>query len=869
MMSGWSFLKNTISSSHGSTDIYLLNKLQKFEIQLAKKHCHIKFLTECRKLQLVPNGLRLKFPYDTEKKVKTILQKTESKLLKEVIRILFIQLHRLEKEKTSLLSTFSSKYSDLKEQLIMLLSSVHDSTINETKNIHQKKIEQLLLNVESQSNRMHSSRCKVVTNTIVNLAEDLFKPTEDESLILSLGLNYAIPMQLELNGVIDFMSATEGAIEKAKLKGDDAIEFRTGIIKILEKHKPPQFQINRMKWISRAIMSIKQNKNIVILSADKGNSTVIMKKIDYEKKVYEHISSQDYSKATHDPIDVTKKSISLIIEKCATRSYIKHKSNMNENLDVEEQKQWILGAIKKWTPKEPVSPIFYGLPKLHKDGHPLRPIVDFRGSISYHIAKHINSVLKNYTKSWKYSTTNSYTFLKQLKAVTIPRGYKMVSFDVKSLFTKVPVHQTIKYLEHRLTNSNSWKKRTDFTLTEFMELVRICSSSTFFKFRDQIYKQENGLPMGSPLSPVMAEFCMQSLEESLVGTHQYIKFWVRYVDDIYAIVKERKVNDILSDLNGYHPCLQFTVEEESLQNVWGVQKSGLPFLDVMIYRTEDSTLGHCVYRKPTHTNRYLHFTSSHPKAHKISVVDSQITRALQLCDNETLEKELAFDIAILKDNGYPAHFIQKRIVLQKYKHASASVSHGSQSNSDDENEELTEEVKRAVLPYYEGVTEKVASFIRYTTDLDIAYVPQNKISHHFNQYKDKKRTTPAGIYELPCGGNNDDKCPLSYIGESRQGLDKRAQQHMYNIRNANIQTSAPAEHVWTNGHNIDPSTIRMIELEPNTFKRKVKEGLYIRSNSNSMNKNKGLLPHPTWTHILKKNFKRHREKIMKRILSPP
>lgn len=79
---------------------------------------------------------------------------------------------------------------------------------------------------------------------------------------------------------------------------------------------------------------------------------------------------------------------------------------------------------------------------------------------------------------------------------------------------------------------------------------------------------------------------------------------------------------------------------------------------------------------------------------------------------------------------------------------------------------------------------------------------------------------------------------------------------MYNIRNANIQISAPTDHVWTSEHIIDPSKIKIIEIKQNTFRRKVKDGLYIPSNSNSMNTNIGFLPYRTWPHILKKNFKR-------------
>lgn len=111
-----------------------------------------------------------------------------------------------------------------------------------------------------------------------------------------------------------------------------------------------------------------------------------------------------------------------------------------------------------------------------------------------------------------------------------------------------------------------------YSLDELMDLITICTKTTLFKFRDQKYQQGNGLPMGSPLSPVIAEFCMQALEEQVVQNHQYIKFWIRYVDDVYAIIKSGKVQEILNDLNSFHPSIQFTVELEDTHDIMGSKR---------------------------------------------------------------------------------------------------------------------------------------------------------------------------------------------------------------------------------------------------------------------------------------------------------
>lgn len=119
-----------------------------------------------------------------------------------------------------------------------------------------------------------------------------------------------------------------------------------------------------------------------------------------------------------------------------------------------------------------------------------------------------------------------------------------------------------------------------------------------------------------------------------------------------------------------------------------------------------------------------------------------------------------------------------------------------------------------------------------------------------------------GIYQWFCEGSVEEKCSKSYIGESRQGLEKRSAQHMYHINNGNINDSAIAEHVCATGHRMDPSNIKLIEKEPNTVRRKIKESLYIQNTPNTMNKNNGYQVNSSWAHTLNKNFYQHRKKIV-------
>ncbi|XP_076049339.1 uncharacterized protein LOC143030017 [Oratosquilla oratoria] len=118
--------------------------------------------------------------------------------------------------------------------------------------------------------------------------------------------------------------------------------------------------------------------------------------------------------------------------------------------------------------------------------------------------------------------------------------------------------------------------------------------------------------MGSPISVILAEITMQRFEDEIFfPAPTSLKLWTRYVDDVFAILKERDMDAFLEQLNGMHEAIQFEMEKEA--------EGELPFLDVMVKRVGDILIT-SVYRKVTHTDRSLDFGSDHPTCHKKSVV---------------------------------------------------------------------------------------------------------------------------------------------------------------------------------------------------------------------------------------------------------
>ena len=139
-------------------------------------------------------------------------------------------------------------------------------------------------------------------------------------------------------------------------------------------------------------------------------------------------------------------------------------------------------------------------------------------------------------------------------------GYKFVSFDVKSLFTIVPIKKTIDviltqiYKDH--TISANLKKRS------LRKLILDTCNKTAFSFSKISYEQKDGVSLGYSLWPVMAIIIMTELETKVIKLHNNdgtIKFYSRYVEDALLVVKPQDVSRIHKLLNGFDKNLKVTL----------------------------------------------------------------------------------------------------------------------------------------------------------------------------------------------------------------------------------------------------------------------------------------------------------------------
>ncbi|XP_060765135.1 uncharacterized protein LOC132873505 [Neoarius graeffei] len=416
--------------------------------------------------------------------------------------------------------------------------------------------------------------------------------------------------------------------------------------------------------------------------------------------------------------------------------------------------------------------------------------------------------------------------------------------------SRTPTGATIQIVQDKLKTDRTLKKRTNLTVQDITQLLQFIATSTYFQFRNTIYRQKEGFAMGDPLSAIMCGFFMEDLEQKALTTipvEYRPTLWKRYVDDILEKVKRGHTQQLIDHLNTIDNTgnIKFTHEEETEQSI--------AFLDLKIHHTEEGDIKIKVHRKPTHTDQYLNWTSEHPIMHKISVVRTLHERAAIITDAQDKEQEEQHIQHALKACQYPQWAISKG--EEQVKNNKTQKKEKKQTNKQEHRGVVT-------LPYIRGITERIQRAMRkynintpvkpHTTLRQILVHPKDRI------HPDNRCNT---IYEIPC-----QLCNKTYIGETGRSFNTRKNEHKEcEKETATRQTrtikekaqqenykSAITDHCKRENHVMDWGNARVIRTEDNKHQRWIREAIEIRKRSpRTINRDKGayMLSH-TWSAIL-------------------
>ena len=159
-----------------------------------------------------------------------------------------------------------------------------------------------------------------------------------------------------------------------------------------------------------------------------------------------------------------------------------------------------------------VPPECYGLPKIHKTGNPLRPIISNRGPVTCGVTKVLSKVLKPLVGKSPHHIQGTGDFVSRAKGLTLLLGECLTSYDVTSLFTSVPIDPALNIINDLWENDEKLNDRTVLSIQNIIELLGFCLYNTYFSFQNKFYEQVEGVAMGSPINPIVSNLHMQHFE---------------------------------------------------------------------------------------------------------------------------------------------------------------------------------------------------------------------------------------------------------------------------------------------------------------------------------------------------------------------
>ena len=410
--------------------------------------------------------------------------------------------------------------------------------------------------------------------------------------------------------------------------------FKVKLVDIYHQHKTstgdkpgPLSKAHRL-----ALKSLFKDRNRLVLNPDKGSGVVVMDRTDYTKKVKSILDLDQFQ------VDGGKDATEKL------------EQTVNNTLNTLKTK-----GIMTETERDKLRPVgtqiarLYALPKIHKNGIPVRPILSMVNTPTHQLGKWLANMLKPVRDKFnKHCLKDTFEFVDKVRNLNVKNAW-MCSLDVSSLFTQVPLKETIDFVCNHISENH---KDFELPVADLQELLYLCCSNIQFMFDGRMYRQTNGLSMGSALAPVLADLFMMMLEQKHATLLSGLQAYFRYVDDTFVVCESMHAsNNLLEQLNTWHPNIKFTIEHEL--------EGSLPFLDVLMTRTTDGTLMRRVFHKKTWTGQYLHFNSYCPLRRKIVLVKTLYTRTERICSPEVLDSELDKVRKVLNENGYPDYFIER------------------------------------------------------------------------------------------------------------------------------------------------------------------------------------------------------------------
>jgi hypothetical protein len=407
---------------------------------------------------------------------------------------------------------------------------------------------------------------------------------------------------------------------------------------------------NYVRLVKRLKHKLRSN-NIVPQKTDKSKVFHLGKRQDYQKKSKEYMDKTEAyeSLGTNNPLpDLIERTNKYLLNLRLT-----HWIN---------QKQYELLCINSNEVK--LAHLYY-LPKAHKSGTPLRPIISGLKHPTIKISKFLDQLLRPLFDQMasNTTTTSGSEVIEQLHEWSrrnIRQETALCTMDVVDLYTMIPQTEGLFSIK-KMFDYLKIKQIGGIKIETIIRLSRFVIQNNYFSYDGQFYHQIRGGAMGSPLTLTIANCYMFFFERDIVKQiNNSGGLYLRYIDDIFIAINW-PTRHLFKEIDRWNKCdsnIKLNVQVGQLIN----------FLDLYIENI-NGQLFTKVYHKPSYEPYYLPFNSVHPMHMKKNIPFAMLRRAIKYCSTfETYVNEREELRMALLLNKYPGEFIDKQFnrVLKKF-----------------------------------------------------------------------------------------------------------------------------------------------------------------------------------------------------------
>lgn len=393
--------------------------------------------------------------------------------------------------------------------------------------------------------------------------------------------------------------------------------------KLVSEAKRPKIKNDSYHNIQTVTSWLLDNK-LLLKSADKNLGLVIMDVAHYKNEVMMHLQNENsYEKISRDigiPKVIIIQDINYRLLKDLKAIFGKHRI-MGSNLANKVIKQ-MEGLNQTSIPK------FKVMPKIHKIPMKTRPIIPAFSSHTTPISQYCDSILQPVLKLFNWVVDGSLDVLHRFENLNINlKDPILMSADVSSLYTSIDLESGIRKVKALLLAPPvSWNHdKTDLII----DLITWVFKNNYFEFDDKIYRQKNGIAMGTSVAPTFANLVLIHCEFLKMHKKGLMpKGYMRFVDDTWMVIERE-------DIEKYNLIFQ---ELDKFLDWTFVYGKTVPFLDFKVSLDEKYTTYNkvdlTVYEKESNLHLYTDPNSDYPHHYRYGWIKSETQRLLRNSTSE-------------------------------------------------------------------------------------------------------------------------------------------------------------------------------------------------------------------------------------------